>query len=71
MASALIVGGTGLISTGIVRQLLERDVRVSVFNRGLSGRTLPKGVRLIEGDRTSTSDFVRAFEREGFDAVST
>jgi nucleoside-diphosphate-sugar epimerase len=69
MSRALIVGGTGLISTGIVKHLLARGMQVSVFNRGLRAKTLPHGVRLIQGDRANVSEFTRAFEGERFDAV--
>jgi nucleoside-diphosphate-sugar epimerase len=69
MSSALIVGGTGVISTGIVKHLLARGIQVSLFNRGLRERTLPPGVRLIQGDRTNVPAFTRAFEHERFDAV--
>src|ERR1044071_5917205 len=32
--NALVIGGTGLISGGITRELLRRDHRVTVFHRG-------------------------------------
>ncbi|HEY5958703.1 MAG TPA: NAD-dependent epimerase/dehydratase family protein [Polyangiaceae bacterium] len=66
---ALVVGGTGLVSTGIVQQLLSRGVQVSVFNRGLRSKSAGDNVRLIQGDRANASDFVRAFEREQFDVI--
>jgi len=69
MTSALIVGGTGIISTAIVERLLARGVRVSVFNRGLRSNRLPEGVRLIRGDRDDAAELARAFERERFDVV--
>ncbi|MEO8901799.1 MAG: NAD-dependent epimerase/dehydratase family protein [Polyangiaceae bacterium] len=69
MSSALIVGGTGLISSGIVKPLLVRGMQVSLFNRGLRANALPEGVRLIQGDRTNVSEFLRAFEHERFDTV--
>lgn len=31
---ALVVGGTGLVSTAVVRRLLARGVEVAIFNRG-------------------------------------
>jgi len=69
MTSALIVGGTGIISSAIVEQLVARGVRVSVFNRGLRSSRLAEGVRLVRGDRDQASDFERAFEHERFDVV--
>ncbi len=41
MLTALIVGGTGLISTGIVKHLLARGAQVSMYNRGQRERTVP------------------------------
>jgi nucleoside-diphosphate-sugar epimerase len=69
MTSALILGGTGIVSTGIVEQLRARGVQVSVFNRGLRSSRLGEGVRLIRGDRTNAAEFVRAFEHDRFDVV--
>ena len=36
----LIIGGTGLISTAIVDQLLERGDDVTIFNRGVTAGSL-------------------------------
>ncbi|MHC4563212.1 MAG: NAD-dependent epimerase/dehydratase family protein [Planctomycetota bacterium] len=63
-----IVGGTGNISTSIVRGLVEMGHEVVCFNRGRSGR-LPEGVRLIEGDRADRESFEAAMQRERFDAA--
>lgn len=68
-AHALVVGGTGLVSTAIVRQLLARGLRVSVFNRGLREPAGLEGVRVIRGDRSDARAFVQAFEHERFDVV--
>jgi nucleoside-diphosphate-sugar epimerase len=69
MLNALIVGGTGLISTGITRQLLARGAKVTMYNRGLTRTVLPAGVRHIVGDRADRKAFVQAFEQERFDVV--
>jgi nucleoside-diphosphate-sugar epimerase len=65
----LVVGGTGLISTGIVKALLGRGAAVTVFNRGRSGKELPAGVDCIIGDRSDAAAFERTFERARFDVV--
>lgn len=52
--NVLVIGGTGLISTAIVRQLLDRGDRVTLFNRGRSKWHLPHdpaAVRRLTGDR--------------------
>tara|TARA_Y100000588_G_C14270602_1_gene932119 strand:- start:1943 stop:2938 length:996 start_codon:yes stop_codon:yes gene_type:complete len=64
----LIVGGTGNISTSIVRLLLEKGHEVVCFNRGERG-LLPDGVRLIQGDRNDRDEFEEAMQEEDFDAA--
>ena len=60
---ALVVGGTGLVSAGVVQQLVARGIDVSVFNRGLRASGAGDTVRLIRGDRSDALEFARAFER--------
>ena len=69
MFDALIVGGTGLISTGITKHLLARGANITMYNRGQRKVTLPSRVRQIHGDRADTAAFVRAFDGERFDVV--
>jgi nucleoside-diphosphate-sugar epimerase len=69
MLNALILGGTGLISTGIAKHLLARDAKVAMYNRGHREAALPAGVRRIVGDRADREAFVRAFEQDRFDVV--
>jgi uncharacterized protein YbjT (DUF2867 family) len=56
----LVIGGTGLISTGIVKHLLARKAEVTVFNRGRRSQP-PAGVNVLQGDRgdlPSSRDFL-------------
>jgi hypothetical protein len=46
----LYIGGTGEISHACVAESVKAGHDVAVFNRDRSGRTLPAGVRLIQGD---------------------
>jgi nucleoside-diphosphate-sugar epimerase len=69
MLNALIIGGTGLISTGIAKHLVQRGAQVSMFNRGQRENTVPKGVRQIAGDRSDASQFALAFEKARYDVV--
>ena len=57
----LIIGGTGLISTGIVKSLLRRGASVTMFNRGKRENTLPPSVDEIHGDRADFPAFERTF----------
>jgi nucleoside-diphosphate-sugar epimerase len=67
----LIIGGTGLISTAIVDQLLERGDDVTVFNRGQSEIRVagPARVRWLRGDRRDFVAFEAEMARHKFDAV--
>ncbi len=64
----LVIGGTGLISVGIVKHLLARGAEVSVYNRGKRPSALPASVEQITGDRSDSEAF-GALGRRGFDAV--
>ena len=64
----LIVGGTGNISTSLVRLLVGQGHEVTCFNRGQRG-PLPPGARLIKGDRADEAAFEKAMQREKFDAA--
>ena len=63
-----IVGGTGNISTAIVRLLLQRGHDVVCFNRGQAGAP-PAGARVLHGDRHATAAFEQAMQAEKFDAA--
>ena len=60
----LIIGGTGLISTAISRQLIAEGHELTLYNRAETPPRLPDGYRLIKGDR---NDFA-AFEAQMADA---
>ncbi len=66
----LVVGGTGLISTGIVKHLLARGADVTVFNRGKRESSIPSQVKTLIGDRDDAAAFkvILAGEKK-FDAV--
>lgn len=50
--NVLIIGGTGLISTGIVKHLREREATITMFNRGQRENTTGDGsIEIITGDR--------------------
>jgi nucleoside-diphosphate-sugar epimerase len=63
-----VVGGTGNISTSIVKLLLELGHEVTCFNRGQSGE-VPKGAELIQGDRRDHAAFERTMHARRFDAA--
>ena len=63
-----IVGGTGNISAGIVRLLIEVGHEVTLFNRGKSPGA-PPGVKAIHGDRKERASFEAAMQAARFDAA--
>jgi nucleoside-diphosphate-sugar epimerase len=65
----LLIGGTGLISTGIVKHLLKRGSDVTVYNRSKRENRLGGNVTTLVGDRNATDDFIAAFKGKRFDVV--
>jgi nucleoside-diphosphate-sugar epimerase len=71
----LIIGGTGLISTAIVDQLLERGDDVTIVNRGVTTVRFAgaERVRVLRGDRHDFAGFEQQMRdetaRHRFDAV--
>src|SRR4051794_38207135 len=66
----LIIGGTGLISTSITRQLLERGDDVTLYNRGQSEARIPDGAKQIHGNRKDYAVFEAQMAEAGeFDCV--
>jgi nucleoside-diphosphate-sugar epimerase len=66
----LIIGGTGLISTGIVKHLAAREgIEIAMFNRGQRENTLAADVRHMAGDRNDFVAFENTFGREIFDVI--
>ncbi|OGV63466.1 MAG: hypothetical protein A2498_09235 [Lentisphaerae bacterium RIFOXYC12_FULL_60_16] len=63
-----VLGGTGNISSPMVRLLMEVGHEVTVFNRG-QAPGLPPGVRLLRGDRSDRPAFEAAIQNEHFDAA--
>lgn len=66
----LILGGTGLISTGITHLLLERGYRVTHYNRGQRSREFEGRVTTVRGDRYDRPAFeAQAAELPAFDCI--
>jgi nucleoside-diphosphate-sugar epimerase len=66
----LIIGGTGLISTSITRQLLERGDDVTLYNRGQREARIPPAAKRILGDRSNYAAFEAQMRQAGeFDCV--
>jgi nucleoside-diphosphate-sugar epimerase len=67
----LVLGGTGLISTAITRQLLDRGDRVTLLNRGSGAPVFADAVTTITGDRAEERALRAAWDAhgDGHDAV--
>jgi len=63
---ALIVGGTGFLGGAIVEAAVAAGCQVAVLSRGQTKRTLPEGVRVLQGDR---HDDLAVLTDERFDLV--
>ena len=67
---ALLIGGTGTISSAITRALAEDPLwEVWVLNRGSRASTLPPGVHQITADIRSGADLEQKLEGLRFDTV--
>ncbi|GAB3035145.1 NAD-dependent epimerase/dehydratase family protein [Natronobiforma cellulositropha] len=65
----LIVGGTGLISTGITRQLVDTGHDVTCFTRGETPAQVPDGVTFVSGDRNDHGRFAAQVDELEVDCV--
>src|SRR5687768_18360596 len=66
----LFIGGTGIISSGCARRLVEsQGVSLSFMLRGQSSRSIPKGVEIITGDVRDPASVRTALGARTFDVV--
>ena len=65
----LIIGGTGLISQGIVKHLVARSAQVTALNRGRRDVALPEQVQQITGDRNDPAQLRQSLSSGKFDVV--
>lgn len=67
--NALVLGGTGVIGTGIVKHLVARGARVTTYARGRTDRSALAELAHIVGDRSDRGAFERTFEKSRYDVV--
>ncbi|AWB26613.1 NAD-dependent epimerase/dehydratase family protein [Halococcoides cellulosivorans] len=58
----LVIGGTGVISTGITRQLVAAGHNVTILNRGETSVALPSTVNRVTADRYDPDAFTEAVD---------
>lgn len=65
----LILGGTGVISREIVKQMLAKGHEVAVFNRGSKDMHFGGEVEKLNGDRMNRPEFEATMMKTRYDAV--
>jgi len=61
----LFIGGTGIISAAVSKLAVEKGIELYLFNRGQHKEFVPKGAKVIKGDRNDKS----ALKGKTFDVV--
>ncbi len=67
---ALFIGGTGTISLGITKQLIEMGCELYLLNRGNRNEGLPKDVKIIQADINEEDKVAKLIENLSFDVVA-
>lgn len=65
----LIIGGTGLISLGIVKHLLKRGAEITQYNRSKRDNPFNNSIRSLVGDRNDFAAFESSFAKQEYDVV--
>lgn len=66
---ALLIGGTGTISSAITDALSRTDREVWLLNRGKSAAELPENINVIHADINNEEEAVKALDGMTFDTV--
>lgn len=67
---ALFIGGTGIISTAITKQLAESGCELYLLNRGNRNQELPEGVHVIQADIRQEDQVAGLIANHTFDVVA-
>lgn len=65
----LIIGGTGVLSSAVVKEALANNISVTIVNRGKNGRSVPNGVEVITADYRNEAIMRSKLEGRHFDSV--
>lgn len=63
----LVIGGTGVLSSAVVRESLKRGIRVTMINRG--NREIPKDVTFIRSDKNDVNLITKSLSGKHFTSV--
>lgn len=67
---ALFIGGTGIISSAITRQLAKQGCELYLLNRGNRNGALPDGIKTIQADINDEAQVASLLEGHHFDVVA-
>jgi nucleoside-diphosphate-sugar epimerase len=67
---ALIIGGTGVISTDVVKLAIARGWDITLLNRGQRSKDIPSQAHLIECDARDEGAMKKALEGKYFDVAA-
>jgi len=67
---ALLIGGTGTISSAISKLLLEKGCELYLVNRGTRNEALPAGANIIKADINDEENVARLIAEMSFDVVA-
>ena len=65
----LVIGGTGVLSSAVVKEALKQGINVTMINRGRRKNLIPLGVELIKSDKDDLQSIRKALRGREFDAV--
>lgn len=65
----LIIGGTGVLSTAVVKEALKQGIGVTMINRGHRVKLIPQEAELIKADKNDFGTIQKALKGRHFDAV--
>ena len=69
MMNVLIIGGTGIISTYVVKKCLAMGMSITIMNRGTHNEDIPKGAKVIVSDINQEVETAKVLEGLSFDTV--
>jgi nucleoside-diphosphate-sugar epimerase len=66
---ALFIGGSGIISTACSQLAIDRDIELTLLNRGIHANQAPKGAKAVTADIENASAVGKALGDASFDVV--
>lgn len=67
--SVLLLGGTGTLSSSVLRYAQKKGFKITIMNRGSNNGSVPKDVEVVIGNFKNEDDIRLKFEGKSFDIV--